>query len=88
MSSAAPVRCVVVAKLIQKKTLLDYVGDDGEVGMFMAAVDEESTAPPLRVLLPLAVIEDFGHPEQLTLLIRPGDELNDADVAFQASSGE
>lgn len=73
--------------LTQKKTVLDYVGHDTDAALYMVPIDEDTEAMPLRVLIPIATYDDLGRQRKLTVTIQPGDELNDADAAFQADAG-
>ena len=62
--------------LIQKKTVLEYMGDVGD-----------GSRTPARLLLPVTEVEALGRPEFVTVTIQVGNQLEDADAGFQADPG-
>lgn len=75
-----------MSKLVQKVTILDFVGDDGGVALFMAKIDEDSERPPLRLLLPVEVAAELREADPsgtITIAIRPGNAFSDHDIPFQ-----
>jgi hypothetical protein len=66
-----------VGILTKSKQLLDHCGADPDGSQFFSDPEEESDCAELMLTLTLQMWEDFGRPEQVTILIEPGDKLNE-----------
>lgn len=64
--------------LAKSKQVLDHTGADPDGSQFFADSEVESNCAVLA--LTLEMWEDFGRPDQVTIVIEPGDRLNNETV--------
>jgi len=67
-----------VGILTKSEQVLDHVGADPDGSQFFSGPDGENDCAGLT--LTLQMWEDFGRPDQVTIVIEPGNKLNHETV--------